>query len=255
MRQATVAVRCLAARPTGYVDDIVMSTQPSGAWERYAWSAGIVFVVALLVESAIAVGIGLTHDDSAATIATGLHEHEQRLIAIACISIVYAAAFVVYLWKLSYRLRGDPDRPDSLSTLVLVGGVLFVTLHAVSDIGITGMLGAKVASYSAAHDQGVAYSLYYLTYALDSVGDVFGSVAFLAAGVLILRTGALGRRLGWMAIVTAPLLFLQGFGLGGVIATFGLVLDLLGFVGLLIFVVGSSIVGMLPPASSTKGNP
>jgi hypothetical protein len=30
--------------------------------------------------------------------------------------------------------------------LVLVGGVLFVTLHAVSDIGITGLLGAKLAS-------------------------------------------------------------------------------------------------------------
>jgi hypothetical protein len=50
--------------------------------------------------------------------------------------------------------------------------VLFVTLHAVSDIGITGMPGARVASYSAANDQGLSFSLCYLTYALDSVPDV-----------------------------------------------------------------------------------
>jgi hypothetical protein len=42
--------------------------QGSAAWERYAWTAGIVFVLGLVAESAVAVGIGLTHQDSAATI-------------------------------------------------------------------------------------------------------------------------------------------------------------------------------------------
>ena len=219
------------------------SPQPSATWERYAWAGGIVFVLALPAESVVATGIGLTHQASAATIATGLDSHEHRLIAIACISIVYAVAFVVYLWKLYVLLRGDPARPNDLSTLVLVGGVLFVTLHAVSDVGITGMMGARVASYSAAHDQGLSFSLYYLTYALDSVADVFGSLAFLAAGLSILRTGDLPRRLGWVAIATAPFLLLQGFGLGGVIATFGLALDLVGFVLLLVFVAWTSVAG------------
>jgi hypothetical protein len=217
--------------------------QSAAAWERYAWAAGVVFVLALLAESVVAVGIGLTHQDSAPTIAAGLDVHEGRMIAIACISIVYAVAFIVYLWKLYCLLRGDPARPNDLSILVLVGGVLFVTLHAVSDIGITGMLGARVASYSIAHDQGLSFSLYYLTYALDSVADVFGSLAFLAAGLLILRTGDLPRRLGWVAIATTPFLLLQGFGLGGVIATFGLVLDLIGFLLLLAFVVATSVAG------------
>jgi hypothetical protein len=218
------------------------SALPAGR-ERYAWAGGIVFVVALLAESVVATGIGLTHQDSAQTIATGLHAHEGRLIAIACISVVYAVAFVVYLWKLYGWLRGDPHRPGDLSTLVLVGGVLFVTLHAISDVGITGMLGAKVASYSAAHDQGLSFALYYLTYALDSVGDMFGSLAFLAAGVLILRSDALPRWLGWVAVVTAPFLLLQAFGLGGVIATFGLALDLVGFLLLLVFVGATSVAG------------
>ncbi len=46
-----------------------------------------------------------------------------------------------------------------------------------------------------------------------------------------------------MASILAGIMFLlQGFGLGGVIATFGLVLDLIGFVLFLIFVVVSSLI-------------
>ena len=36
--------------------------------------------------------------------------------------------------------------------------------------------------------------------------------------------------------------FLQAFGLGGVIASFGLVFDIIGFVLFLIFVLASSII-------------
>jgi hypothetical protein len=126
--------------------------------------------------------------------------------------------------------------------LVLVGGVLFIALHAVSDIGITGLLGAKLATFGAQHDQGVAYTLYLMTFALDSVGDVFGSLFAFAAGLLVVRSGVLPRWLGWVSIFVAILLFLQGFGLGGVIVLFGLVLDLIGFVLLLIFVLVSSVI-------------
>jgi hypothetical protein len=43
-----------------------------------------------------------------------------------------------------------------------------------------------------------------------------------------------------VAIAVGSLFFLQGFGLGGVIALFGLVLDLIGFLLFLIFVLVSS---------------
>ena len=72
---------------------------------------------------------------------------------------------------------------------------------------------------------------------------MFASLAFLAAGLSILRTGELSRRLGWVAIATAPFLLLQAFGLGGVIATFGLALDLVGFLILPVFVVLTSLAG------------
>ncbi|HEY2655812.1 MAG TPA: hypothetical protein VGI55_08490, partial [Solirubrobacteraceae bacterium] len=44
----------------------------------------------------------------------------------------------------------------------------------------------------------------------------------------------------WIAVIGGILLFLQAFGLGGVIGTYGLVLDLIGFVLFLLFVLLSS---------------
>lgn len=94
---------------------------------------------------------------------------------------------------------------------------------------------------------GLAYELYLITYALDSVGDVFGSLAAVAAGLLVSKTRVLPRWLGWVAIVAGIMFFLQGFGLGGVIATFGLVLDLIAFVLFLTFVLASSVILLRRP--------
>jgi hypothetical protein len=202
-----------------------------------------VFVIALVAESVVAIGVGLTQNNSATKMASGLYEHRDRLLVIACLSAVYAVAFVIYLCSLYRLLReASTERLRILGSLVLVGGVVFVVLHAVSDIGITGLLGAKLAAFGARHDQGVSYVLYLMTYALDSVADVFGSLSAVAAGLLVMRSGVLPRWLGRGAILAGILLFLQGFGLGGVIASFGLVLDLSGFVLFLIFVLVSSVI-------------
>jgi hypothetical protein len=221
---------------------MALAEPTSRTWQRSAWATGILFVVALVVESAIATGVGLSQNDSAGKIASALHEHRDRLLVIAYISVVYAVTFLIYLASLYNLLRGEAGQPRVLSTLVLVGGVLFVALHAVSDIGITGLLGAKLASFGSRHDHGVAYTLYLMTFALDSVGDVFGSLAASAAGLLVIRSGVLPRWLGWVSILAGILFFLQGFGLGGVIASFGLVLDLIAFLLFLIFVLVSSAI-------------
>ena len=216
----------------------------SSRWSRgrkWSWTAGIVFVVALLAEVVVSATLPINQDDSATKIANELSAHRHAAVAVACISIVYAVAFLVYLGRMHDLFRTRAPDANSLSTLVLVGGVLFVTLHAVSDIGITGMLGAKLAAYDARHDPGLSYALYLTTFAVDSVGDVLGSVFPIAAGLLILRTGVLPRWLAWVAIAAGLLFILQGFGLGGVIAVFGLALDLLGFVLLLTFVLASSV--------------
>jgi hypothetical protein len=221
---------------------MVVAMRTSRAWERYVWAAGIVFVVALVAESVVATGVGLTQDDSAAKIVSGLHEHRTRLLVIAYLSVVYAASFLIYLCSLYNLLRGDTDRPRILCSLVLVGGALFIAMHAVSDIGITGLLGAKLASFGSQHDPGIPYTLYLVTFALDSVGEVFGSLFAVAAGLLVIRSSVLPRWLGWVSILVGGLFFFQAFGLGGVIASFGLVLEIIGFVLFLLFVIVSSVI-------------
>jgi hypothetical protein len=224
-------------------DGMVAATRTSSAWERYAWAAGILYVVALVAETVVGLlGGGLSQNSSATKIANALYDHRGRLLVITYLSVVYAAMFLIYLAKLYDLLRRDTDRTRFLGSLVLAGGALFIALHAVSDIGINGLLGAKLASFGFHHDQGVSYTLYLLTYALDSVGDVFGSLLAFAAGVLVIGSGVLPRWLGWASILAGILLFLQGFGLGGVIGSFGLVLDLIGFVLFLIFVLVSSAI-------------
>ena len=212
-------------------------------WNRYAWLGGIVYVVALLSESIVGLRIGLAHNDSASRIAIRLGEHTGTAIAIACISIVYALGFTVYLARLHSFLRGDGIRHQMASTLILVGGVLFVTLHGVSDIGVMGLLGSKVASYAAQHrDPGLSYAFYYLTFALDSVGDVFASLFLFSAAFVIRCQRVLPGWLAWLAALIGVLFVIQGFGLGGIIAPFGLVVDIIGFLLLLVFILATSII-------------
>ena len=103
-------------------------------------------------------------------------------------------------------------------------------------------------------DQSVSYTLYLMTFALDSIGDVFGSLFALATGLLVINTGVLPRWLGWGSLVVAILVFLQAFGLGGAIASFGLVLDGIGFVLLLLFILISSVM-VLRRESATRHTP
>jgi hypothetical protein len=211
------------------------------AWERWLWLAGIVFVVAVVADIAIAAGIPLDQSSSATKIARELDAHRSDLIAIACICAVYAFAFPIYLTKLHQSLRAG-GASGFLVTLVLIGGVLLVALHATSDVAITGLLGGKLASYSAHHDHGLSYALYLLTFAISSLGDLFGSLFMAATGVLALRRRILPTWLAVLALVAAVFLFAQVFGLGGVIATFGLALDLVGFGLFLVFVLATSIL-------------
>jgi hypothetical protein len=225
-------------------------TSRQQSWERLAWVAGIVFVVALVAEAVISTGVGLAHDDPAGKVARRLDEHHRRLVVVACLSVVYCPMFVIYLTGLHRLLRGTTERTAFLSSWVLVGGALMIAMHGVSDVGVTGLLGAKVAEYSAQHDPGLSFTLYYLTFAVDSVGDVFGSIFLIAAGILSIESSLLPRWLGQLAIVAGVLLFVQGFGLGGVIGTFGLVVDGIGFVLFLLFVLVSSVLLLRRPVAA-----
>ena len=139
--------------------------------------AGILFVLAVLAESTIGLGVGINQNDSSSKIANMLADHRNRLVVVEGFCVVYAVMLPIYLWKLYDRfLHIDVKGSRALGSLMLVSGMLFVALHAFSDIGIYGVLDGKLAIFGAQHDHSVSYTLYVLTYAVDSVADVFGGL-------------------------------------------------------------------------------
>ena len=80
-----------------------------------------------------------------------------------------------------------------------------MALHAVSDVAATGVAGAKLATYEAQHVHGLSYSPYLLTFAVSSVGDMFGSLFVLAAGLLSMRAELCRRGShGWQSWWPSP---------------------------------------------------
>ena len=150
-----------------------------------AWVAGIVFVLALLAEAVLSASIPINQNDSATRIAHALNSDRTTLLLATYLSTVYAVAFVIYIAKLHDLFRSVAPGRRVLHSLVLIGGVLLVALHAVSDVGIYGLLGGKLAAYGAPHHPAQSYMLYLLTFALDSLGDAFGSTFLIAAGLLV----------------------------------------------------------------------
>jgi hypothetical protein len=164
------------------MDGMVAATRTSGAWQRYAWVAGIVFVIAFAAETVVSIGVGVNQNDSAAKIANALHKHRGRLLVVVYLSVIYAAMFPIYLSKLHDLLRGDADRRRFPGSLVLAGGALFVALHAVSDMGITVLLGAKLASFGLV---------------LDLIGFVLFLIFVLVSSIILLtRQNALPHAAG-----------------------------------------------------------
>jgi hypothetical protein len=120
-----------------------MSVPTAGVWDRRAWAAGIVFVLALLADAVISAGTPINQDDSAAKIARALQDDRKTVLFAGYLSAVYAVAFVIYLAKLHDRLRGVSQRRGVLHSLVLIGGVLMVALHGATS----GSTGCSAASW------------------------------------------------------------------------------------------------------------
>ena len=114
----------------------------------------------MVAEFAISVGVGINQNDSAAKIARAIADHRTRLLVVESLCVVYAAMFPIYLWKLyDLFLRGSAESSRALGSLMLIGGALFVALHAVSDVGIYGVLNGKVGSFAVHHhNHGLSYS-------------------------------------------------------------------------------------------------
>ena len=95
---------------------MVVATRASSAWERYAWVAGILYVIALVAETVVGLLGGAEPER------LGGEDRERALrppraaVVITYLSVVYAAMFLIYLGRLYDLLRGNTDRSRFLGS-------------------------------------------------------------------------------------------------------------------------------------------
>lgn len=150
-------------------------------WRRLGAACGILYVVLLF-------GPSSTGSDA------------QIVIVLELISLLLFIPFLGYLWSVLRQAEGE-------------GGWLSATVFGAGLVAITIKLGS-IAPGFAAQQAG-------LNTRLDEALDKMNSVAFIAtmlplsvlmaaAAIVILRTRALPRWLGWMAALIAPTLLVNG---------------------------------------------
>jgi len=214
-----------------------------GSLERFAPLAGIVFLV--LIVAAVIFGGGDTPnaDDSIRTIKAFYADNDDKVMlgdGIGSISVLFLVWFAASLRRAVFRLEGGDGR---LATLILVGGTA-------AAIGAWVVFGVDFAVADAADDVAgpalVSLNALNNGFFLPLAGG--WALFMLASGFAIVRTGALPRAFGWIALL---------LGVTGVtpIGFFSLLIGLVwvGVVSVLLYLrEGRVVAGEGPPTVATS---
>jgi len=176
-----------------------------GGGSRIGILSGLAFT-ALLVAVRVIEGSGLPDAGApTATVARYWTEHRTDQMTVAVLASLAAVALVWFGGELRNRLANAEGGHGRLASLTF-GGVL---------LSAVGMLGTTTLEYAAADSAGhvpatVTQALSVLqadTFILIAPGfAVFG----IAAGLAVLRTGVLSRRLGWLSLAAGILWLTPG---------------------------------------------
>ena len=195
----------------------------NGRLERFAPLAGIAFLV--LIVAAVIFGGGDTPnaDDSLRTIKSFYADSDDKVMlgdGIGSIAVLFLVWFAASLRRAVYRIEGGDGR---LATLILVGGaaaamgawVVFGIDFAVADVS-DDVGGVALQSLNALNN----------SFFLPLAGG--WALFMLASGFAIVKTGALPRAFGWIALL---------LGVTGVTP--------IGFVSLLIGLIWVGVVSVV----------
>ncbi|MFF9407971.1 hypothetical protein ACF1B0_20955 [Streptomyces anandii] len=127
----------------------------------------------------------------------------ENLDAVRISTLLTAVGVTLFLWFLAHlwaRLRPAEPAPGQDSMVVLIGGV------AGSVLVLAGLALTATSGLSTTTDQAVNVSTLYVASALlTALGGAVFSIFFFGVAKVILRTGAMARWLGWLAVLAALL--------------------------------------------------
>lgn len=228
--------------------------------QRVAASTGLGFVLLLILSIVFQGGESPEYADAATDFVDYAQENQDDLQLSAV--FISLAAFE-FLWFVGY-LRGQLGRAEDaargftrLSHIVFAGGVV-----AAVGFVLSGVMTAAAVSQPEGTSPDIVRSLYQLSYYPFLVGSVGLAAMLYTAAFLIMRLGVLPRWLGvvglvgGLAYVLTLLSLLKPEDDGGAFGVFYPI----GFLALLIFVIGASVAFLReigrpqpPSAGATRG--
>jgi hypothetical protein len=147
--------------------------------------------------------------------------HQWTVIVSMYLFILAGLCFLVFLAKLRSRLLAAEGGASELTSLVVVGGVVFVAMLFVAAAA-RGGIGFAIKSPGADELLPGADTLRYFPTigyaALGAGGLLAAAVAMVTTSWLIVRTAVFGRWLAWVGAVAALLVVLANVALAGVLA-------------------------------------
>ncbi len=195
-----------ANKPVAPPDSRSEAMMQGGRWIAFA---GFAYVVAWLAGLAIGMATSAPGStDSVSTIGAYFSSHrEVAMIQAYLLDGIAGVSLVVFAAALRSALRRFKGESATLSNILFGAGITAGTVSLLQGL-FTQVLADHVATMGNAAAIRTLYDLNTEgdTYKLLAMGVFFG-----AAALLIFRTHALPRWLGWIAAVLAPLLVVAGW--------------------------------------------
>ncbi len=196
----------------------------SGA-ERW-WAAGGLVFVALFFTAFVLTG---ESGDNGSEVLEHYTGQEGKQIVSLFLLAASAIAYLVFVAALRAVLAAAEREPRPLSALGLAGGIVTTALLLVT----AAVLAALTDAVGTAEHPQTYYILNSTTYPLVTFGIAASSPLALATGIVTLRSGVLPRWVGWVSLVTAPIilvaiLFIPLFGFLAWVAIVSVVLLMRG---------------------------
>lgn len=186
--------------------DVRAGVMTGGRWIAFA---GFAYVVAWLIGLAIGMGTSApAPTDSVSTIGAYFSSHgEAAMIQAYLLDGIAGVSLIVFAAALRSALRRFEGESATVSSILFGTGVAAGTISLLQGL-FTQVLADHVAAIG---NPATIRTLYDLntegdTYKLLALGVFLG-----AAAILVFRTGALPRWLGWVGAVLAPALVVAGW--------------------------------------------
>jgi hypothetical protein len=210
----------------------------SDRWSRRASLTAIVFAVLAVAGFVISNGNSPNSDASGAKVIAYYQAHGSDSKTSDFFFVFAFVFFFFFAGSLRAHLRAGAE---ALSTLMLAGATLVV-----AGIGLFGGTDLALADHPSLLTPGVAQALNLLNNDLFFPVAAGSCVFYISAGLAIVRTGALPKWLGWVAIVLGVISVSPAFFVGFLAAIPWVLIT-----GILMYIRGGPVTAVpapIPPA-------